>query len=62
MSNLWFLAESVQIGQIMAYIKFTYLHYGQDDGCSWKLDLRLVYYHFHFCRDGYAALRKKLYR
>lgn len=58
----WIAAKSVQISKIMADFEFAHFHHGQNYGGFRQPNLRVVYYHIHIRRDGYAVVWKKLYR
>lgn len=55
-------AESVQTGQIVAGSKLNHFNHGPYGRRPRELNLCFVYYYLHFCCDGNAIVRQKLYR
>lgn len=55
-------AESIQISQIMANVKFTDFDHGPYRRRSGKSNLCPLYHYLHIRRDGNAIVRQELHR
>lgn len=55
-------AACIQIGQIVANVKFAHIDNGSHCRRSGQSDLRPVHYNLHICCNGHAAVWQKLHR
>lgn len=55
-------AACIQIGQIVANVKFAHIDNGSHCRSSGQSDLRPVHYNLHICCNGHAAVWQKLHR